>query len=209
MSQMYGVTLTIKDLNEQEASDALRCYIRDNDGKGVNFSLEDYAKEGITPDSFDGLMKIFLGGWKECEFEKSENAGEITYTNVFYGSYGWDKELVAMFGLLAPYISEGSTFERSGDNYTTVLKVGQEHEVFDVTYGFECNDDLADSFQQYMEEEFDLASAAPHLVRNIIDYVFAQHEDAEVTVAELAMLLEGTGVEEDDIIRELRTRSKA
>lgn len=44
-------------------------FIAEHDGSGINFSLSAYKKEGTTPDTLDGLLKIFLVGRNMCHPE--------------------------------------------------------------------------------------------------------------------------------------------
>ena len=72
MGACYDVNLKIqfKDKESEDAAiHAMQNFIAEHDGSGINFSLSAYKKEGTTPDTLDGLLKIFLAGWNMCHPE--------------------------------------------------------------------------------------------------------------------------------------------
>jgi len=117
MGDCYSVCLLAKLKDEKAACDALRALIdrKGNDGR-ANFSLGQYAEQGITPDNFDGLMQIFFAEWKgqRVEIVKHDD-GFTTYENGFNASYGWGLVLEDMFDVLAPFLAEGSAFYVDAD----------------------------------------------------------------------------------------------
>ena len=109
MGACYSVTLNIKVKDEEKAILALQEKIKnDEKAENVNYCLALYAKEGATVDTFDGLMRIFLAGWKRCPFEKTVENGWITYSNDFDASYGWEDVMLKMFSTLIPFVEDES-----------------------------------------------------------------------------------------------------
>ena len=72
-------------------------FIAEHDESGINFSLSAYKKEGTTPDTLDGLLKIFLAGWNMCHPEIKHGRKWIRYENGFDASYGWESVMMKMF----------------------------------------------------------------------------------------------------------------
>ena len=83
-------------------------FIAEHDESGINFSLSAYKKEGTTPDTLDGLLKIFLAGWNMCHPEIKHVRKWIRYENGFNASYGWESVMMKMFKLIAPYLADKS-----------------------------------------------------------------------------------------------------
>jgi len=108
MGACYDVTLKIKVTDEKNAIIALNKKIRND--KRVNFSLENYAKQGITTKTFDDLMKIFLAGWKNQEIKIDKSSHYTIYSNAFNASYGWEDVMIEMFKTLAPFLQNNSRF---------------------------------------------------------------------------------------------------
>lgn len=106
MGACYNVTLKVKVNDEQKAIVALNEHIRND--KRTDYSLEAYAKQGITTKTFDDLMRIFLAGWKYQEV-KIDKSNEFTvYSNNFNASYGWESVMIEMFETLAPFLQDNS-----------------------------------------------------------------------------------------------------
>lgn len=114
MGACYSVALKVKLLDEPGAIKALQEHI-END-TGVNYSIDDFASQGATTETFDGLMKIFLAGWEGLSFEVSESNGFTLYTNDFDASYGWECVMIDMFYTLTPFIANKSEFVIDVDN---------------------------------------------------------------------------------------------
>ena len=107
MGACYGVILKIKLKAKQGAIAALNEHIRND--ISTNYSLERYAQQGITTETFDNLMRIFLAGWKGQEVKISKTKDFDTYENSFNASYGWESGLLEMFETLSLYLEDGST----------------------------------------------------------------------------------------------------
>lgn len=121
MGACYSVDMKIRLKDEGAANDVLRKHIHED--TGTNYNLDAFAREGITLDSFDNLMRIFLAGWKKTPFEKTEKDGWVIYSNDFDASYGWNTVMLTMFELIKPHLEDGSQIIISQDNYTHVMTV--------------------------------------------------------------------------------------
>jgi len=106
MGACYNVTLQVKVKDEKGAILALNEHIKND--KRTNYSLEKYAEQGITTETFDDLMRIFLAGWRNQEVDISEKDGFTVYKNGFNASYGWEGVMIEMFDTLAPYLEDES-----------------------------------------------------------------------------------------------------
>lgn len=106
MGACYYVKLKAKVLDEKGAVNALNEHMK-NDTR-TNYSLEEYATQGIGTETFDDLMRIFLAGWKHQEVGISKGNGFTFYENEFSASYGWESVMIKMFHVLAPYLDNGS-----------------------------------------------------------------------------------------------------
>ena len=61
------------------------------------------------------------------------------------------------------------------------------------------NDSTVNNLQGYIEENFTLDGTSKHLIRNILDYVAAQGQDQEETLDSLMYLMDGIGVEREEL----------
>jgi hypothetical protein len=115
MGACYDVRLKVKLKDEKCAILKLREHIK-NDIR-TNYSLSEYSEEGITTETFDNLMRIFLAGWKEQEVKVREaNDGFKVYENSFNASYGWERVMLEMFEVLVSYMEDKSTILIYADN---------------------------------------------------------------------------------------------
>ena len=114
MGACYSIELKVKLLDEAGAVKALQEHIK-NDTHS-NYSLDQYAKQGIKTDTFDNLMRIIFAGWKHQELDIQEIDGTKYYSNDFDASYGWEMVMILAFEVLIPFIADGSTLEISVDN---------------------------------------------------------------------------------------------
>lgn len=86
MGACYDVTFTLRICNHNAAVDVMKKYILN--APNVDFSLEDYKKDGVGLESLSDLMRIILAGRKSSNFcEKVTTAGSLIYTNCFEASY--------------------------------------------------------------------------------------------------------------------------
>lgn len=107
MGACYYVRLKVKVNDEQGAIKALNEFIiRTN--KGVDYSLDKYAQQGVTTETFDDLIKIFLAGWKHQELTITPKRIYTYYENDFDASYGWESVMMNMFEVIAPYLKDNS-----------------------------------------------------------------------------------------------------
>lgn len=116
MGACYSIHFLGKAKDEQGAILALKELIRTD--QITNYNLEAYAKEGIRPDSLDGLLRIFFAGWKYNRLEASEENGWLSYQNDFDASYGWQRVLLLMWQALSDYLEPGSRLSGDYDGET-------------------------------------------------------------------------------------------
>ena len=114
MGACYSVTLKVNVTDVQGAIKALNDHI--NNDTRSNYPLEEFAAHGITTETFDDLMRIFLAGWPGQEIDIHYDDDFTTYENGFNASYGWECVMMDMFETLAPFVAEGSELYISIDN---------------------------------------------------------------------------------------------
>ena len=114
MGACYSVTLKVNVTDVPSAINALNQHIV-NDTRS-NYSLEEYAQQGITTETFDDLIRIFLANWPGQEVDIQTDNGFTVYENGFNASYGWECVMMDMFATLAPFITDGSELYISIDN---------------------------------------------------------------------------------------------
>ena len=124
MGACYSVILKVKLTDEEGAIKALQDHIANDNG--VDYSLEKYAQQGITTETFDDLMRIFLAGWKGQEVDIYPNKTFTIYENDFDASYGWEGVMMEMFEVIAPFVANGSKLQIYPDDYYTELVVKNE-----------------------------------------------------------------------------------
>jgi hypothetical protein len=124
MGACYGVTIKVNLIDEAGAVKALNKHMRKD--KGVNYSLDKYADIGVTPDTFDGLMKILLAETQQ-KVSVVKKRKYTYYDNCFGASYGWEYIMIDWFKVLAPYIADGSEMliYPDEDSDKLVIKNGQ------------------------------------------------------------------------------------
>lgn len=126
MGQCYSIDLIVSLKDEAGAVEALNKHIQED--TRTNYNLDKFKEQGVTPDFFVGLMKIFLAGWKRWEFIIEElDDGFTRYRNDFDASYGWESVISEMFYTLAPYLNDGSSVYvcPDSDAYEIVLEHGK------------------------------------------------------------------------------------
>ena len=106
MGACYSVILKVNVVDEAGAIKALNEHIA-NDTR-ADYSLERYAKQGVTTESFNNLMRIFLAGWIGHWVEIYTDKEFTVYENDFDASYGWERVLMEMFETLTPFVKNGS-----------------------------------------------------------------------------------------------------
>lgn len=105
MGACYSVELKVKVVDEAGAIKALKEHIA-NDTR-ADYSLEQYAQKGITTETFDDLIKIFLADWNG-QLDTYRFKTFTVYVNDFDASYGWERVLMEMFETLTPFVIDGS-----------------------------------------------------------------------------------------------------
>jgi hypothetical protein len=105
MGACYSVKAKVSLTDEAGAINALNEHIKKSEG--VNYSLDKYAHIGVTPDTFDGLMKILLAEHQQ-EVSITKKRKFTTYDNCFNASYGWEGVMMEWFYILAPFLANGS-----------------------------------------------------------------------------------------------------
>ena len=114
MGACYSVRLKVKVQDEPGAIKALNDHMTNN--TRADYSLEEYAEQGITTETFDDLMRIFLAGWKGQEVFINPEKRFTIYENDFDASYGWEVVLMDMFEVLTPFVKNGSELFMYVDN---------------------------------------------------------------------------------------------
>ena len=105
MGACYSVNVKVHLVDEAGAIKALNEHIV-NDTR-TDYSLDKYAAQGATTETFDDLMRILLA---EIQGDISiEQDGKFTiYDNGFNASYGWERVMIEWFDVLAPFLADGS-----------------------------------------------------------------------------------------------------
>lgn len=99
MSSCYYVQLKFECKDEAGLIQALGSYIKVNQGKGIDFHLKEHIKNGIMLDNVDDLMYLF-------GLDEKQKSGHYEMEKNL--CYGWESVLLAMFNVMAPYLSDGS-----------------------------------------------------------------------------------------------------
>ena len=105
MGACYSVNLKVNILDEDGIVNALNKHIIDD--KRTNYSLDKYATQGITTETFDDLMRILLANNQgEVSIDKE---GKFTiYDSCFNASYGWEGIMMDWFEIMAPFLADNS-----------------------------------------------------------------------------------------------------
>lgn len=116
MSCCYYTVLEIKSKDEAKTVAATKEFIKENQS-WANFSLEEYAKDGINVETLDGLVSVMLAGWKNQRVTKeSLEKGFHKYWNEFNASYGWLRVMESWFFSIGPTLEDGSEFQVDAEN---------------------------------------------------------------------------------------------
>ena len=105
MGACYSVTVKVNVLDEPGAIKTLNEHIAND--IGTDYSLDKYAANGITTETFDGLMRILLAGVQH-EVAIYQHGKFTLYDNDFDASYGWERIMMEWFELLAPFLADKS-----------------------------------------------------------------------------------------------------
>ena len=109
MGAVYYVEVKVKLKDETSAIAALNQHMVND--KRTNYGLPEFEKHGITPDTFDNLMRIFLADHQNSSFQIDRQKRTTCYQNSFEASYGWESVLIEMFETLTPYLENGSSIK--------------------------------------------------------------------------------------------------
>ena len=105
MGACYSVDLKVNVLDVPGAIKALNEHMI-NDTRS-DYSLEEYAEQGITTETFDGVVKVLFAELQQPVFIYQK--GKFTvYTNAFNASYGWESIMMEWFKVLTPFVANGS-----------------------------------------------------------------------------------------------------
>ena len=123
MGQCYDVRLELIGVNQKKVIEKLNHLVAVLSENMCTFSLDRFASEGVTTNTFEGILRIFVAGWKSCPFNIEGDPDKVIITNGFEASYGWDLVLDEMFRALKDCCDDGSTMYVSGDNYTKKYEI--------------------------------------------------------------------------------------
>lgn len=125
MGVCYSVTLKITVADESGAIKALNEHIKGDNR--TDYALEYYQQRGVSLETIDGLMKIFLGERDGRAVDISKENDFIVYTHDFDAGYGWERVMLEMFQVLTPFLRDGSELSIwPDDDYDyLVVKDGQ------------------------------------------------------------------------------------
>lgn len=121
MGQTYWIDMHFDYKDKEAITKDLQDYIKTNDHKGINFSLDEYAKKNIYPDTFDNLMKIIFTDRGLVKTSDTE------YNSTFSATYGWERVIFETFDIMAKNLSDKSymTMDTDSDSYELSVKNGK------------------------------------------------------------------------------------
>lgn len=105
MGACYSVKVKVNVLDMPGAIKALNEHIVND--TSADYSLDEYAEQGITTETFDDLMKILLADLQQGIVVYQEGKFTI-YESDFNASYGWERIMMEWFEVLAPFLANGS-----------------------------------------------------------------------------------------------------
>lgn len=105
MGACYSVEMKVNVLDMPGAIKALNEHIVND--TSADYSLDWYAEQGITTETFDDLMRILLADHQQKVY--IHHQGKFTiYESDFNASYGWERVMMEWFDVLAPFLANGS-----------------------------------------------------------------------------------------------------
>lgn len=113
MGLMARHELQVKFTGEQAAETALNSiiqYIKDHDGKDIDFDLGKETRRDIQLDSLDNVMKILFAQEQGGGVRMKNSKGYRVYSNTFHSSYGWVRVMTDILSIMAPYLEDGSLY---------------------------------------------------------------------------------------------------
>lgn len=112
MGQYYDVKLKLKfrdgEKDELRTVKAMQKYIKDHNGKGVNFNLNEWKKEGNSLSTLEDMLQVFFAGWNCWDFEITHGRKWLKVRNGFDASYGWESIMLDIFDVISPFLEDGS-----------------------------------------------------------------------------------------------------
>ena len=105
MGACYSVVLKVNVIDMPGAIKALNEHIAND--ISADYSLDEYAEQGIKTETFDDLMKILLADLQQGISMYQEGKFTI-YESDFNASYGWERVMMEWFEVLAPFLANGS-----------------------------------------------------------------------------------------------------
>jgi hypothetical protein len=105
MGACYSVFLKVVLRDEEGAIKALNEHMESD--KRTRYGLDRNKAIGVTPDTFDGLMKILLVE-HQSDVAITQKGKFKIYENSFDASYGWESVMMEWFHALAPFLEDGS-----------------------------------------------------------------------------------------------------
>jgi hypothetical protein len=105
MGACYSVTMKVNVVDEKGAINALNHHIAQD--ARTHYALKKYANIGIGTTTFDDLMRILLAEIQHpvAIFQKGDF---YIYENDFDASYGWEYVMMEWFGVMTPFLADGS-----------------------------------------------------------------------------------------------------
>ena len=137
MGDCYSVDLRVKlrKSTKSNMQKLMRQWMKDEaegtDARpGVNWSLAEYRRHGIRPDSFAGICKILLAFHQGDARHVVDKDGFDLFRSGFNASYGWSCVMVNAFLKMAWALEEGSRLEidRDEGRETYEIEINEEGE---------------------------------------------------------------------------------
>lgn len=105
MGQCYTVILKVKVTDEAGAIKVLHDKL--SEFKDAEKTIEHFKELGISADTLEGIIRIFVSGWNgETIIKKKGNF--VRYEADFEAGYHYEYTLITMFNELAPYLANNS-----------------------------------------------------------------------------------------------------
>lgn len=130
MGDCYSVTLRVMVAkgSKQNLAAIMRQWMREmakgtNAHPGVDWSLAEYRRHGIRPDSFAGVCKVLLAFHQGNAQHAVDKKGFDLYRSGFNASYGWNRVMVDAFFKMAWALEKGSYLEIDRDEGHDIYKV--------------------------------------------------------------------------------------
>lgn len=145
MGDCYSVELCVKVAkgSKKNLASIMRQWMREQEARkdvqvdanserlGVDWSLAEYRRHGIRPDSFSGICKILLAFHQgDARHTVNEDRFDL-FRSGFNASYGWYRVMVDAFEKMAWALAEGSKLEiwyGSNSHDTYEIRIGRKGE---------------------------------------------------------------------------------